>query len=559
MDLKKLPIGVEEFSEFRENDYYYIDKTGMIKELVENLGKVNLFTRPRRFGKSLTMSMLKYFFEIGTDTSLFDRLSISKEKEICRKYMGQYPVISLTLKQVDGFDFDDAKLQLWSIIKAEAERFDVLQESNHLNIRDKQNMMNLSMGIGNLEESLSLMSRILNKEYQKKVIILIDEYDVPLQKAYTGGYYKEMAKLISQFFGYGMKTNPYMEFAVVTGCLRIAKESIFTGFNNPKIHTIVDKDYREWFGFTDKEVLDLLTYYGKESYQTITKEWYDGYLIGDIHVYCPWDVMNWCYELTHRDSTIPKNFWANSSGNDIIYKFVDLADEETRKDLEKLMNGGSVWKTINFELTYSELEESIENLWSVLFMTGYLTYKSFDKKQYELVLPNEEVTDLFKTLVKRWFQKKVRTDEHGLKNFFEAMDTENPMRMEDCLNILMDSSISYMDGGNVKEKENFYHGMVLGMLNARKDWIVKSNREAGNGRLDVMAYYKWDKTAYIFEFKYANDEKDLEKMVDRAVEQIEKNQYEKFFMPIRPDKIVCYGIAFWRKMCRVKMVVKEGN
>ncbi|KIR03353.1 hypothetical protein P261_02168 [Lachnospiraceae bacterium TWA4] len=555
--MKKLPIGIEDYADFKKRDYYYIDKTGMIKDLLDHLGKVNLFTRPRRFGKSLTMSMLKYFFEIGTDSSLFDGLDISKERELCENYMGKYPVISLTLKQVDGFNFDHAKEQLWVSIRSEARRFGFLEKSDQLSEDDCKVFHGLVGKTGNLESSLYELSQLLYQHYHRKVIILIDEYDVPLQKANIEGYYKEMAKFISQFFGYGMKTNPYMEFAVVTGCLRIAKESIFTGFNNPKIYTIVNEMYDEWFGFTDDEVQKLLADYGKSKYYQVTKDWYDGYQFGKTKVYCPWDVMNFCDQLSTTSDDRPQNFWANSSGNDIIIRFAELADEQTRIELEELLQGKSVWKQINFELTYVELEETIENLWSVLFMTGYLTFRNRDdKNQFELILPNHEIKLLFEKLIERWFKQKIKNDTEGLTDFFEAMDMEDAEQMEDNLNILMDSSISYMDAGKQKEKENFYHGMVLGILNARKDWVVKSNREAGNGRLDLLTYYKRAKVAYIFEFKYAEKEQELESLAQDAVEQIKEKHYEKIFMPRKPEKVVYYGIAFYKKQCRVKMEVE---
>ncbi|KIR02832.1 hypothetical protein P261_01647 [Lachnospiraceae bacterium TWA4] len=552
MELKKLPIGIEDFKDFKGRNYYYIDKTGMIKELLENPGKVNLFTRPRRFGKSLTMSMLKYFFEIGTDASLFEGLEISKNKDLCNQYLGQYPVISLSLKQVSGLNFEEAKEGLWEEVRAEARRYYRLLDAERLNEEDAVLLKDLRMGRGNLANSIKCLSELLYYYYNKKVIILIDEYDVPLQKADKFNYYPQMVELISQFFGSSMKTNPYMEFAVVTGCLRIAKESIFTGFNNPKIYTIVDEIYDEWFGFTDSEVQKLLDYYGKSEYYELTKKWYDGYRFGNTLVYCPWDVMNFCNQLKTTTDTLPRNFWANSSGNDIIFRFANLADDATRMELEELMQGKSIWKKVNLELTYREIDDDIENLWSVLFMTGYLTYKNRDDEgRYELVLPNQEVTVLFKEIVKAWFKERVKNDIEGLTDFFEAIDTTDAFRLEDNLNSLMDSSISYMDGGNFKE--NFYHGMVLGMLNARKDWIIKSNREAGNGRADIITYYKRGSTGYIFEFKYTSSERELEDMAKMAIEQIEKNHYEKFFLPKRPKEVICYGIAFYKKQCRVEV------
>lgn len=359
MSIKRPPVGIESFEKLRTGNFYYADKTGMIKELLENWSEVNLFTRPRRFGKSLTMSMLRSFFEIGTDKNLFRGLAISQETMLCERYMGQYPVISLSLKQVKGKNYEAARTQMWNLIKAEAERFDYLQDSGRLNARDKANMMNLSEGIGSLEESLYLMSRLLYKHHGKEVIILIDEYDVPLQKAEANGYYDDMTDLISQFFGYGMKTNDYVLFSVITGCLRIAKESIFTGFNNPKVHTIVDDQYDEWFGFTDEEVCQMLHYYELDEYYETTKEWYDGYLFGTVNVYCPWDVINWCDQLRRSQNHTPQNFWSNTSSNDMVLRFVELADETTKADLEELSEGKSIDKDVQMELTYRRLTRAL--------------------------------------------------------------------------------------------------------------------------------------------------------------------------------------------------------
>lgn len=549
---KKLPIGLEDFGQLRKHNFYYIDKTGMIKELLENWGSVNLFTRPRRFGKSLNISMLKYFFEIGTDKKLFDGLFITNEVELCNEYMGKYPVIYLTLKTVEGVDFEEAKEQMWSAIKAEAERFDYLQESERLNERDKQNMMNLSKGIGNLYESISLMSRILYREYNQKVIIMIDEYDVPLQKAEQRGYYQDMVYLISQMFSNGMKTNSHMEFAIVTGCLKIAKESIFTGFNNAVIHTIVDEQYEEWFGFTDLEVRQLLKYYGTEKYYDITKKWYDGYHFGNVDVYCPWDVISWCKQLTSTSNHIPKNYWINTSGNDIIKRFANKADLQTRDQLGELIEGKTVKKRLNFELTYNILDDNIENLWSVMFMTGYLTQSgSGEEGYYELKIPNKEVKAIFIKMVEAWFTEIVMEDKDGLQEFFEAIDAENAQDMQDCLNLYMDDSISFLDGGRINEKESFYHGLILGMLNSRAGWITKSNREAGDGRFDVITYPRRGKKAVIFEFKYAKDAKDLDNAAKEALRQINKNRYDSYFGFRKLEKITHYGIVFHKKQCRV--------
>ncbi|MCD8300397.1 MAG: ATP-binding protein [Clostridiales bacterium] len=550
---KRPPVGIESFEKLRTGDFYYVDKTGMIKELLESWGEVNLFTRPRRFGKSLTMSMLKSFFEIGCDASLFDGLAISKENGLCDKNMGQYPVISLTLKQVRGKDYESAREQMWSLISAEAERFDYLQDSDKLNERDKARMMNLSEGIGNLENSLYLMSRLLYKHHGKKVIILIDEYDVPLQKAEANGYYDDMTELISQFFGYGMKTNDYMQFSVVTGCLRIAKESIFTGFNNPKIHTIVDDQYDEWFGFTDEEVREMLDYYGLSKYYGLTKEWYDGYLFGTVHVYCPWDVINWCDKLPRSTDHTPQNFWANTSSNDMVLRFVEMADDTTRAQLEELSEGRSIDRDIQQEMTYADIGKNIDNLWSILFMTGYLTYSCRnDDGTYRLVIPNREIRSLFDRQIKNWFYEKI---EGGLEPLFQAFDRNDAADIEKHINECMIDAISFMDGGNTREmRETFYHGLLLGMLRSRRGWNVKSNREAGNGRADIIISDRRRECGYIIEVKYSDSYADMDSDADKGLRQIEDTLYDKYFADSDFTDIYHYGIAFHRKKCRVAVM-----
>ncbi len=549
-DFKALPIGIEDFAEMRQENYYYVDKTGMIIELLKNKGKANLFTRPRRFGKSLNMSMLKYFFEIGTDKTLFDGLAVCKEKDLCEKHMGQYPVIHLTLKQVSGNNFEEAKEQMWTAIMEEAIRFDYLQNSFKLNERDKEAMFNLTMGIGNLYSSIRLMSRILSQEYDKKVIILIDEYDVPLQKAEQLGYYSEMVLLISQMFGYGMKTNPSMEFAVITGCLKIAKESIFTGFNNVKSHSIINTDYEEWFGFTDEEIQDLLKYYGKSEYYDLTKSWYDGYRFGDMDVYCPWDVVNWCYEMVARKNYVPQNFWANTSSNNMIIRFADRANYSLREELSAVIEGNSIWKAINQELTYGEMYHNVENLWSILLMTGYLTVRQFKDGKYELVIPNREIKTLFQQLMKIWFTQKVMEDNSRTEKLFHAIDTQNVKGIEDYIHSLLRESISCWDGGKLEQKESFYHGLMLGVLNTRDGWATKSNRESGDGRLDIVTYPEDLEEAVIFEFKYAQNGK-LEQDAENALKQISQRKYDEYFIPWYPKRMVHYGIAFYKKYCRV--------
>lgn len=551
----RMPIGVDDFAKLRTNHFYYVDKTGMIKELLENWGEVNLFTRPRRFGKSINMSMLRYFFEIGTDKSLFDGLQILKETELCEKYMGQYPVISLTLKDVRGKDFSTAIAQMWSAVSMEANRLNMiydLQNSDQLDPADKELLIRLRTEQGKPENSISILSYLLYKHCGKKSIVLLDEYDVPLQKAEAEGYYKDIVGFISTFFSSGLKSNEYILFAVVTGCLRIAKESIFTGFNNPKMHTLVDEPYDEWFGFTDQEVREMLENCGKGDFFDITKEWYDGYLFGNIHVYCPWDVINWCNQLMNTSNQVPQNFWENTSGNEMVIRFAEVADSDTRDEIGLLMEGKTVKKNIRFDITYDELDANVDNLWSVLFSTGYLTQCGRDPEgRYELVIPNNEVAEIFRKKVDQWFREKVWNDSDGLKDFFQALDEEDEVAIEDCLIACMADTISYQDGGTLKDKENFYHGLLIGMLKNRSGWVVKSNREGGNGRPDLVCYPKKKRYAVIIEVKYSKKRTDLVTDAKEALEQIERLKYDEYFGSRGPDKIVHYGIAFYRKECRV--------
>ncbi len=559
MKCKPLPIGIEFFSSMIKQDYYYVDKTGMIKELLENKGSVNLFTRPRRFGKTLNMDMLKCFFEIGTDKSLFDGLDISKERKLCEEYMGKHPVISLSLKQVQGLDFQKAQELFWGLIKREAARFDYLQDSTVLKPRDKQVMMDYSMGIGVLEDSVLNMSRILFEQHGQKVIILIDEYDVPLQKAEQNGYYKEMTSFISQLFGSSMKINPFMEFAVVTGCLRVVKESIFTGFNNPKMHTILDERYDEWFGFTDAEVQEMLTYYGQEDKYALTREWYDGYLFGKTHVYCPWDVINWCDKLKNTTDESPENYWANSSDNQMIHRFADKAEGSTKAELEQLLEGKSIWKKLKMELTYNDLDKSIDNIWSVLFTTGYLTHKGRNEaNEYELIIPNQEILNLFREMLDEWFREKILGNEEKMKSFNVALVSADAEQIERCIRANLGRSISFLDGGRQEQKESFYHGMLLGMLQMRDGWTTVSNREAGEGRPDIITYSDWEDKAFIFELKYVKTYEDMEAAAGKALEQIRDMDYDRFFETGISKEVIHVGIAFCKKRCRVFVEKKCG-
>jgi len=548
----RMPIGVDDFEKLRTNDFYYVDKTGMIKELLENWGEVNLFTRPRRFGKSINMSMLKYFFEIGTDKSLFDGLAISKETKLCEKYMGQYPVISITLKQVTGSTFAAAEQNLWEQIMAFADNYNFLTESDRLSARDKRNLQQLCNGSGNLDASLKQMSDILYKHYGKKVIILIDEYDAPLQKAYENNYYDDMIGLIRQIFGYALKSNESLLFSVLTGCMRISKESIFSDLNNPVIHSISDERFDEWFGFTDEETVQMLNCLGLAEYYEATKEWYDGYRFGQQDVYCPWDVINWCDQLLNTSDRIPQNFWVNSGSTDIIRQFAEQADTVTRDQIGMLIEGGTIRKKLSEELTYRDMMEQPENIWSILYTSGYLTQRArYEDGSCDLCIPNREVKNIFITKIDAWFTAKVLDDEDGLKEFFEAFTSGNAEALEDCLNYHLGESVSYLDGGNYEDKETFYHGLLLGMFRTRKGWEMKSEREAGNGRADITAFNLRKKDAYVIEVKYSKSNKDLDADAQEAIDQINRLRYDQYFSGRLPKSITHYGIAFWKKQCRV--------
>jgi len=548
----RMPIGVDDFGKLRTNNFYYVDKSGMIKELLENWGEVNLFTRPRRFGKSINMSMLKYFFEIGTDKSLFDGLTISKETELCEEYMGKYPVISITLKQVTGATFAAAEQNLWEQIMAFADNFNFLIESDRLSARDKRNLQKLCNGTGNLDASLKQMSEILYKHYGKKVIILIDEYDAPLQKAYENNYYDDMVGLIRQIFGYALKSNDSLFFSVLTGCMRISKESIFSDLNNPKIHSISDERFDEWFGFTEEETVRMLNELGLAEHYEVTREWYDGYRFGGQDVYCPWDVINWCDQLLNTSDRIPQNFWVNSGATDIIRQIAEQSDSITRDQIGALIEGRTVRMNLVQDLTYRDMMDQPENIWSILYTTGYLTHRTrYEDGSYDLSIPNREVKNIFMTKIDAWFTAKILEDEDGLKEFFAAFTSGDAETLEDCLNYHLGESVSYLDGGNYEDKETFYHGLLLGMLRTRKGWEIKSEREAGNGRADIIAFNLRKKDAYIIEVKYSKKDKDLNADAQEAIDQINRLRYDQYFSQRSPKSIRHYGIAFCLKQCRV--------
>lgn len=561
---KKLPIGIDGFEKIRTNDFYYVDKTLFIKELVENWGEVNLFTRPRRFGKTLNMSMLKSFFEAGSDPALFDGLKIMQEKKLCEKYMGKFPVIFISLKSVDGLDFQTALTALKTVIGNEAGRFYFLSSSGKLTDDERGAYAQLTEvgssqgGIYTMTDkvaaaSLKTLSSLLSKHYGQKVILLIDEYDVPLDKAFQAGYYDEMVSLIRSLLGNALKTNDSLYFAVLTGCLRISKESIFTGLNNPKVHTISDIRYDEYFGFTDLDVDELLEFYGLSAYKDIIRDWYDGYRFGDTDVYCPWDVINYCDELLADSGAEPENYWANTSGNDLIRRLLKKASQSTREDVEQLINGGSIIKAIRQELTYQEVEESIDNIWSVLYSTGYLTCcRRVPGKKMELALPNREVRELFIDLVKDWFEATTRADSGRISRFCTAFPAGDADTIQEMLGDYLWDSISVRDTAVRRNmKENFYHGMLLGLLQNQDSWLVKSNVETGEGYSDISIQTP-ERLGIVMELKYADDG-NLEKACGEALRQIEEKKYAEGLKRRGMKKIIKYGIAFWEKECMVEM------
>ena len=561
---KKLPIGIDGFEKIMTNDFYYVDKTLFIKELLQNWGEVNLFTRPRRFGKTLNMSMLRNFFEVGSDPALFDGLKIAQEKELCEKYMGKFPVISISLKSVGGLKYDSAVAALRTVIGNEAGRFRFLRDSAKLDEDDKNSynqLINVEVK-GNskyaipedaLIDSLKTLAQLLEKHYGQKVILLLDEYDVPLDKAFQNGYYDEMVNLIRSLFDNALKTNDSLYFAVLTGCLRISKESIFTGLNNPKVHTISDVRYDEYFGFTNADVDELLDFYGLSVYKDTIRDWYDGYRFGDTDVYCPWDVINYCDELLADPGAEPENYWANTSGNDLIRRLLKKANQSTRNDVEQLINGGTIIKPIRQELTYREVEDSIDNIWSVLYSTGYLTCRRrVPGKKMELALPNREVRELFIELVKDWFEAMTQADSGRISRFCAAFPAGDTDTIQEMLGDYLWESISVRDTAVRRNmKENFYHGMLLGLLQNQDSWLVRSNAETGEGYSDISIQTP-DRTGIVIELKYAEDG-NLEKACGEALGQIEEKKYEQGLKRWGTKKILKYGIAFWEKECMVEM------
>lgn len=563
----KLPVGIDDFRKLRESHFYYVDKTRLIEQLLLNWSEVTLFTRPRRFGKTLNMSMLKSFFDIGTDKALFDGLYISGNKELCDEYMGKYPVIFLSLKGVEGLTYEEAFEAFARIMGKEVNRVSFLADSDKLTQIEREQYKGLTiMKNGRLAfdkekliSSLQLLSQLLYKHYGKKVVILIDEYDVPLDKAFQNGYYKEMVSLIRGLFGQALKTNEFLQFAVLTGCLRISKESIFTGLNNFKVMSITDSRFDEQFGFTDSEVKKILSDYGMDSHFDEVKEWYDGYHFGRADVYCPWDVINHADHLRDDGDAKPQTYWINSSGNSLVRRLINRADSSTKDEIERLIAGEAIEKVIRQDLTYDEIENSIDNIWSVLFTTGYLTkigeVKLPDSESYAymLVIPNKEVREVFVLQIQEWFKAVVANDNDTMSLLSKAILDKDETILARQLNIVMGRMISILDTKAPDDmKENFYHGLLLGLLRgSNPDWLIKSNRESGDGFSDILIKPENPDLGIVIEVKYAKEFKGLDAACDAAMAQIKQKRYDETLRDEGRCDILAYGIAFCRKRCKV--------
>lgn len=561
--VKRLPIGIEFFDEMIKNQYYYVDKTGMISELLRSGGKVTLFTRPRRFGKSLNMSMLKNFFSLQGDKRIFNELQISRDKQVCEEYMGKFPVISISLKSVDGFAYRDAYEMLCATIGNEAMKFQYLMDSTKLTDREKEqygllikggDRIPFEMDEVTLTGSLKTLSLLLEKHHGKQTVLLIDEYDVPLSKASEHGYYKEMAMLIRKLFEQVLKTNESLKLAVLTGCMRISKESIFTGLNNFEVLSVADVRFDEYFGFTDKEVRKLLEYYHlSDKYQQV-KEWYDGYQFGNVEVYCPWDVMNYCVTLLADPNAEPQNYWINTSSNEAVRRFIRESDNSgtIRREIEGLVAGECIIKELHQELTYEDMYQTIDNIWSVLFTTGYLTQRGRSEGNiFRLAIPNREIRNIFTTQIMQLFRENVKKDGELLNRFCEALENGNTESAEKCFGEYLRKTISIRDTSVRKEmKENFYHGVLLGILGIKENWIVRSNRESGEGYSDILIETDDTAMGIVIEMKYAEDG-NLQKAAEKALKQIESKQYEEALYDEGIEQILRYGIACYKKRCKI--------
>ena len=550
----KLPVGIEFFDEIRTSGYYYIDKTKLIEQLLQNMGKVSLFTRPRRFGKTLNMSMLKCFFEIGTDHALFDGLYISGNKELCDTYMGKYPVIFLSLKGVEGLTFEEAQRMLKTILRTEANRHYYLKTSTNISKENRKLFENMLLGhFEELSDSVRLLSQMLSEHYGQKTVILIDEYDVPLDKAFQNGYYREMVSLIRGLLGQALKTNTSLQFAVLTGCLRISKESIFTGLNNFAVNSVVDVEHDEQFGFTDTEVHQILDDYKLTQHFSEMKEWYDGYRFGNADIYCPWDVINHVKKLLIDPQADPQAFWINTSGNGLVKRFVDKADKTTRDEIEQLIAGNPIEKRIRLELTYDEIDNSMDNLWSVLFTTGYLTQvgKAVDGV-YRLVIPNKEVREVFVFQIQEWFRQTIVEDAKPMQELCRAFLDGDAEKIQKHLTQILGRMISILDTkARDEQKENFYHGLLLGLLRSERDWLIRSNVESGDGFCDILIEPEDPDSGMVIELKYTATFRELDSACEKAMQQIRDRRYDEALRNDGRENILAYGIAFCKKRCKV--------
>lgn len=556
MNGKKLPVGIEDFKELREENFYYIDKTGLIRDLLNSWGKVNLFTRPRRFGKTLNMSMLKNFLEIGADKALFDGLAIAEERELCETYMGKFPVVFLSLKSVEGLTFDDAYEMLRRVLRSEMLRLSFLAESDRISEKEKysfRRFLDEQDTREDVQDSLKMLSGLLYGYYGRKVILLIDEYDVPLDKAFQHGYYREMTALIRSLFSQALKTNDALYFAVLTGCLRVSKESIFTGLNNFKVLSVADARYDEHFGFTDAEVKQLLQDYCLEGHFKETKEWYDGYRFGQIDVYCPWDVINHVDRLRGEPDAEPQAYWINTSSNDLVKRFVDRADKTTQNEIERLIAGEAIEKTVRLELTYDEIDNSIDNLWSVLFTTGYLTQTGKPENGiYKLIIPNREVREVYIHQIQEWFRETFVQDEKPMQEFCKAFLDGNAEEIQKRLTVILGRMISVMDTkAKDDQKENFYHGLLLGLLRSESKWLILSNAESGDGFSDILIEPEDPDVGIVIEVKYASSVAELDKACNKAMSQIRSRRYDEKLRNDGREDILAYGISFQKKRCKV--------
>ncbi len=556
MEKRKLPVGIDSFEKLRKSEFYYVDKTLLIRDLLQNWGEVNLFTRPRRFGKTLNMSMLKSFFEIGGDPSIFEGLEIMKETSLCEAYMGKFPVIFISLKDVDGLTYEDAYGMMRGVLRTEMMRLSYLAQSEGITENEKRSFERFLKEDDTKDDvykGLKMLSQLLYKHYGQKVILLIDEYDVPLDKAFQHGYYDEMVALIRSMFGQALKTNDFLQFAVLTGCLRVSKESIFTGLNNLNVLSIIDNRFDEHFGFTDYEVKKMLEDYELADHFEETKEWYDGYRFGDTDVYCPWDVINHVARLRADPHAEPQAFWINTSSNDLVKRFVDKADKTTQSEIERLIAGETIEKAVRLELTYGEIDDSIENLWSVLFTTGYLTQTGkAERGVYKLIIPNKEVREVFILQIQEWFKKTFVQDEKPMQVFCQAFLDGNAEEIQKRLTMILGKMISVMDTKAPDgQKENFYHGLLLGLLRSEPTWLIQSNAESGEGFSDILIEPEDPDAGIVIEVKYATSVAALDQACQQAMEQIHARRYDERLRNDGRENILAYGIAFSKKRCRV--------